>query len=241
MKKILSACVILLSLVALTGLSSCRKVIGQGATVTEERVLANFTRLQTSISGAVYVSEGPVQQVKIEAQQNIIDIVESTVENGVLKLKLKSNTMLSNSSQLKVYITIPKYREISVMGSGSVKATQSFSSNDIDLKVTGSGDIDIDNLVSTNFYSEITGSGNINVVAGTTQSLVLRITGSGDFYGKDFKSKDAEVTITGSGSATVRATNSLKARISGSGNINYYGIPTTDVNITGSGNVRHQN
>lgn len=241
MKSVLSAITIILSLVALTGLSSCKKVIGQGATVTEERILANFTRLQTSISGAVYVSEGPVQQVKIEAQQNIIDIVETKVEDGILKLKLKSNTMISNSSNLKVYITIPKYREISVMGSGNVKADRGFNSNDIDLKVTGSGNIDMDRLESTNFYSEITGSGNINIAAGATQSLVLRITGSGDFHGKEFKSKDAEVTITGSGSATVRATNSLKARISGSGNVNYYGNPTTDVSITGSGNVRHQN
>lgn len=241
MKKVNVLIAIVLILAGITSLSACRKVVGQGVIVTEDRMVANFTHVQSSIPGSVYIEEGPVQAIRIEAQQNIIDVVETRVEDGVLKLKLQSNTMLANNSNLKVYITLPKYRGISVLGSGNVTVRNGLNSQEIDLKVTGSGDMEIDRLNSNSVYTELTGSGNIRIGSGAAQSQTVRITGSGDCTAKDMISENANVTITGSGNATVRVQNSLKATISGSGNVYYYGNPVVDVSISGSGNVKHQN
>lgn len=241
MKKISSLIAIVLVITGIASLSSCRKVIGEGPVLAEERIVANFTEVETSIPGAVYLSEGTTQQVRIESQQNIINVVETKVEDGVLKLKLRNNTILANNSNLKVYISIPKYRAISLMGSGNVMVENSLNSHDMDVKLTGSGNMEIDRLYGNNLYSELTGSGNIRINAGTVESQTVRITGSGDYDARNMNSNHAEVTITGSGNATVKASNSLKARISGSGNVYYYGNPVTDVSITGSGNVKHQN
>jgi hypothetical protein len=241
MKKISSLIAIVFVIAGIASLSSCRKIIGEGPVLTEERTVANFTEVETSIPGAVYLAEGTVQQVRIESQQNIIDVVETKVEDGVLKLKLRNNTILANNSNLKVYISIPKFRAISLMGSGNVSAESGLNSYELDLKLTGSGNIDIDRLYGSNLYSQLTGSGNIRIGAGTVGYQTVRITGSGDYDAKNMNSNYADVTITGSGNATVKANNSLKARISGSGNVYYYGNPVTDVSITGSGNVKHQN
>ena len=241
MKKISSVIAILFVIISIAGLSSCRKIIGEGPVLTEERIVANFTEVESSIAGAVYLSEGSVQQVRIESQQNIIDVVETKVEDGILKLKLRNNTILANNSNLKVYISIPKYRSISLMGSGNVTVENGLNSHDLSLKLTGSGNIDIDRLYGNDLYSQLTGSGNIRIGAGTEESQTVHITGSGDYEAKNMTSKHADVVITGSGNATVKAINSLKAKISGSGNVYYYGNPVVDVVITGSGNVKHQN
>lgn len=218
-------------------LNSCEKVIGQGPVVTEERNVAAFTMIEAEFPGDVVLVQGANQMVKAQAQENIINDLYTTVNNGILKIKLRNGLRLTTGTSLKVYVTIPVIERISLMGSGNVTADQ-VNSPDMDIKLTGSGNLEIGNLEANAVYSELTGSGNMSIAGGTTHDLKARLTGSGDFKAQNFSTVDAEVTLTGSGSATVRASNTLKAVISGSGNINYYGNPAVTQNITGSGRLK---
>ncbi|RYE00266.1 MAG: DUF2807 domain-containing protein [Sphingobacteriales bacterium] len=217
-------------------LNSCKKIIGQGPIVTEERNVAAFTMIEAEFPGDVVLVQGTGQMVKAQAQENIINDLYTTVNNGILTIKLKNGLRLSTGS-LKVYVTIPVIERISLMGSGNVTADQVISP-DLDIKLTGSGNMEIGNLESGNVYSELTGSGNIKIAAGAASYLKVRLTGSGDLKAQNFSAVDAVVTLTGSGSATIRASNTLNAVISGSGNINYYGNPVVTQNVTGSGRLK---
>ncbi len=218
-------------------LNSCKKVVGQGPVVTEERSVAAFTMIEAEFPGDVVLVQGANQMVKAQAQENIINDLYTTVDNGILKIKLRNGLRLSTGSSLKVYVTIPVIERISLMGSGNVSTDQVIST-DLDIKLTGSGNMEIGNLEADVVYSELTGSGNINITSGTTRDLSVRLTGSGDVKAQNFSAVDATVTLTGSGSATVRASNTLNAVISGSGNVNYYGNPAVTQNITGSGRLK---
>ena len=218
-------------------LNSCKKIIGQGPVVTEERSVAAFTMIEAEFPGDVILVQGANQMVKAQAQENIINDLYTTVDNGIVKIKLRNGLRLSTGSSLKVYVTIPVIERISLMGSGNV-TTDQVSSPDLDIKLTGSGNMEIGNLEADAVYSELTGSGNINIAGGNTRDLEVRLTGSGDLKAQHFSAVDATVTLTGSGSATVRASRTLSAVISGSGNVNYYGNPAVTQNVTGSGRVK---
>lgn len=228
---------ILIAGILALSLHSCKKIIGQGPVLTEERSVDAFTKIEAEFSGDVVLVQGAGQMVKVQAQENIINDVYTTVNNGILKIKLKNGLRLSTGTSLKVYVTVPQIERISLMGSGNITADE-IVSPDLDIKLTGSGNMTIAQLESHSVYSELTGSGNISITAGTTRDLEARLTGSGDLKAQNFSSVDAAVTLTGSGSATVRASNTLNAVISGSGNINYYGNPTVTQSVTGSGRLK---
>ena len=235
MKKVIT---ILAASIALVGFQSCRKIIGQGPVVSELRVVEPFTKIESEFPGDVVLVQGDVQEVKAEAQENIIGDLYTTVSDGVLKIKIRNGLRLITGSSLKVFVTIPNIEKLSLKGSGNIDADNGIESEQLELKLSGSGSFNISRVESERIHSEQTGSGNIKINAGNTDELTVRITGSGDFKGENLYSKDADVSVSGSGSATVRASNNLNAKISGSGNINYYGNPRLTENVSGSGKVK---
>ncbi len=235
MKKIIT---IVAASLALIHLNSCEKINGKGPVVSEIRTVATFSKIESEFPGDLILVQGAVQEVKAQAQENIIGDLYTTVSNGILKIKMKDGLRLSTGNSLKVYVTIPLVERLSLMGSGNIEVNEGIESNNLDLKLTGSGNLNISEVESEQIYSELTGSGNIKIEDGNTNTLTLKLTGSGDFKAENLNCNDANVTITGSGSATVRVKNKLNATISGSGNINYYGNPTVTESISGSGRVK---
>ncbi len=83
----------ILSLLVTAVMSSCRKVSGSGPVVSETRNVSGFSEVKSDFSGDVYITQGSIYNVRIEAQQNIIDVIETVLNDGILTLKGKSNTM----------------------------------------------------------------------------------------------------------------------------------------------------
>jgi len=48
----------------------------------------------------------------------------------------------------------------------------------------------------------------------------------------------ADIKISGSGNCTIKALETLKARVAGSGDVRYSGDPRVDTSISGSGTVK---
>lgn len=236
MKKI----VLLLSIAMLAvALQSCRKVSGSGPVVTESRSISGFKEIKSDLSGEVYITSGPVYKVSIEAQQNIIDVIETVLNDDRLTLRLKNNTSVKAEDKIIVRIESPDIRGLIVNGSGNMSANQGITASDLYMKVSGSGDIYLSGLSALTLDANISGSGTIDIASGSLNTETLEISGSGDMDFQNLVSKDADVKISGSGSAKVQATDHLKVRITGSGNVYYRGNPAVDVSITGSGDLKH--
>jgi len=235
-KAVLFLSIITLAIIAF---SSCKKVSGEGPVVTETRSIADFSEIKSQFSGNTYITYGPTYSVTIEAQQNIIDALETTLSNGRLTVKVKEKTVLDPDETVKVHITTPNILGLFVSGSGNMYVINKMLSSDLILKVNGSGNINIAELEANNINGEITGSGEINIAAGKVNRQTLDISGSGSMDLLNLESKNADIKISGSGNASLFVTDNLKVRISGSGNVSYKGNPAVDVNITGSGKLNH--
>jgi len=225
-------------LLLLALLPSCRKVSGDGPVVTETRNVSGFSDIRSDFPGDIFLTPGNSYNVQIEAQQNIIDEIETVLSDGMLTLRVKHHTVIKPDSRVKVHITSPDIRGIIVSGSGSMNLMEALETPDLYLKVSGSGNISIPALHTAALDAHISGSGEIDIYSGTTGSESLGISGSGSMDFSGLQATDADVEITGSGNAKVHATGTLKVRISGSGSVYYRGSPSIDVNITGSGKLK---
>lgn len=226
-------------------LSSCGEdnvfgVKGQGPVVQETRSFSSFDRIEMGMSGELFITQGPDQHVVIEAQRNILDVIQSDEKNGKLEIDFKRGYNLRNHSPIKVYITVPTLTDLDVSGSAKAYAEGPFETNDIVLSVSGSGKIDIKDLKVQRVYSYISGSGNL-YLGGTAEESRIDISGSGKIEAFPLYTLHTEAKISGSGRCEVTVEKTLKASISGSGRIHYKGNPTIDFKASGSGKVINAN
>jgi hypothetical protein len=187
----------------------------------------------------VYYKQDAQYKVELKAQQNILDILESYVSNNKLVLRFENDKYVKSHDPIVVTIHAPTINSMEVSGSGTVQSTGNVQAATMDLKVSGSGNIIVEQLQTTPLEARISGSGRISVNGGTAMTLDLKISGSGRIDVGDLVAGSATATVSGSGDMWLQVNNSLDANISGSGNIFYRGNPTNiSTSISGSGKVK---
>ena len=129
--------------------------------------------------------------------------------------------MRVGNDNIQVTVTLPVLSGLNISGSGDIQALGNFTgSNTMDAKISGSGNIFIEQGITDYFYCNILGSGDIQAFG--------------------LQSRKAETNTSGSGSIQLSASDELKVKISGSGDVYYKGSPTVSVQISGSGRVIKQ-
>lgn len=201
----------------------------------ETRDVSKFSGIGMAISGDLYLSQGSPQKVVVSAKDDQIDAIETYVKNGVLKIK--TDSWRTNFKDVKIWVTVPDINKISLSGSADIKAETPIKSETMDIGVSGSGKIYIDELKVEELDIAISGSGEVNL-AGAAEELDLRISGSGNLNAAGLKVGEASAKISGSGNCKVDAIEELDATISGSGRITYYSKPQVNATVSGSGKVR---
>ncbi|MDN5202946.1 head GIN domain-containing protein [Fulvivirgaceae bacterium BMA10] len=205
---------------------------GHGPTIRENRNATGFNSLVNSINADVFVTQGENYEVIVEARESIIGKINTYVRND--ELRIESNHCLRNTS-INVFITTPDINAIANIGSGTVFGENLWQTNDLELSVTGSGDIRAD--VETNtIFNRISGSGDIRIT-GSTNNQEISISGSGRVNAFGLLTNTCSITISGSGRCEVNVDDNLDVKISGSGNVYYKGNPQITSSISGSGRV----
>jgi len=225
--------------VSVCGCSSCTKIAGDGPTVVKDYSLSGFTSVDNGIDGDVFINQGTDFKVEVQAQQNIIDQIQTNIVNGVLQIRFVNNISLGVHNNIVFNVTMPTVTGLSLSGSGRVLVQQPLKVSNISLDISGSGDMTLSSLAAQNLDAEISGAGNINVTGDTLASESDAISGSGNLNLQNIHAATVSANISGSGNAKVYAIKSLDVHISGSGDVMYDGNPVVNSSISGSGRVSH--
>lgn len=236
MKSVLLLILPLAVIVSSCGYIGGKRVRGNGNVNTVTRTPGSFSGVASHGSFRVYVSSGP-QSVKIEGDENLLELIETYVEGNTLNIETRDGYWLKPRREIKIFISSPTFSRIHSYGSGDIIGeTPIGDSTKMDLGVTGSANIDLE-VNAPVVDAGITGSGDIRL-KGATKSFKTEIHGSGSVRAMDLKSEETEVSIAGSGDAEVFASVKLKVDVAGSGDIRYRGNAQVSSNIAGSGGVR---
>lgn len=232
---------ILLLLVSFS-LASCDLIVGErvrgsGNKISENRSETGFDGVASYGSMDVMVETSPTYSVRIEADDNLMEYIETSVEGGVLKVRTRQGYNLSPRTDLKVFVTAPSFTSITSSGSGNIISTGKISGDkDLKVGVSGSADIDLDVDVPQ-ISASISGSGNMKM-KGRTKDFTCQVSGSGEVEALDLLSENTNVKISGSGNGAVYASVKLDVRVSGSGDVVYKGDASVNQKISGSGSVK---
>ncbi|GAB2947007.1 head GIN domain-containing protein [Hymenobacter coalescens] len=208
------------------------------ADTREQRQVAAFTRLTLATSAEVILEQGSTQKVEVVGAAEDLKDVETTVENGRLRIGTVHKNGLNwrgFRGPVKVYVTMPAIEALGVSGSGKLHADKPLRAKALTLAVSGSGQLRAP-LSAESVDASVSGSGSM-ALSGSTQTLKAGISGSGRIEASGLQAGSCEAHISGSGNCRLNVSESLDARISGSGNISYAGSPRVTKHIAGSGRV----
>jgi hypothetical protein len=207
------------------------------ASAQESRQVSGFNAVASAGPFNVHIKMDGTESVKVDADADIINQIETVVENGTLKIKFKDHENRHNNiHKAEVYVTAKSLNSLVNAGSGSMAVEGTISANDFKVVLSGSGSIST-SVKSEGLRAVISGSGSIKL-NGSANDADITISGSGQIEGRDLKTESAKVVITGSGNVSLIANKSVSAHITGSGNVNYSGnASVVDSRYTGSGRV----
>lgn len=194
-------------------------------------------------------------KVSIYGSDNLVDLLEVSTDNGVLKVKIKDGVkIVGGERRLKVIATSSSLEQVSIKGSGDVYLKGAVKGTDLKLDIKGSGDIEAENLQYANVSGFVKGSGDIDLknvkatvvnaevggsgdisIKGTAQQANLSVRGSGDISADKLIVPNVVATVAGSGDIVCYASKRLDAKVNGSGDIEYKGNPSV-VNKQGKKN-----
>ena len=188
--------------------------VGSNVKKSEVRAVANFTAVRLAGAGKVVIEQTGAQSVTVTADDNLLALFTTGVEDGVLVLgEAQGKSFTGKQPYYK--ITVADVRMLALSGSGEMQAGR-LDGAALSISVAGSGDV---------------------TAAGRVGDLTVSISGSGSVKAAGLTAKRAKVTVIGSGDATVNASDELDATMSGSGRIWYLGSPTVKTSKSGSGSI----
>lgn len=193
-------------------------IVGSRNVISQNRSGAVFHSISANGSFQVYIEQGSFYNISVRTDDNIMQYLETTVENGILNIGFRRGYNVS-PSLTEVYVTTPSLRSVYLNGSGNVFGQNNINADILELIINGSGNIFLN---------------------GFADYLRVAVNGSGNIRTSGLNVRNADINITGSGNVEVAVANELNATITGSGDIYYSGNPRLSLNIAGSGRVRRR-
>jgi hypothetical protein len=218
--------------------SISKKVDGNKEVTNKTRSAANYDQISVTGMMEVQLIAGSEGKIDIEAESNLMEFIETEVNNGHLRISIQKGVNIEPSKNYPIRIVVPfeTLGALTLTGSGHIRNSEVIKAKDFKINVTGSGNMNL-NLIIENLESTITGSGDVKL-KGTSQEFKCKVTGSGDIFAYDLIAVKVDASITGSGDVEVSVENQLDAKISGSGDIKYRGNPDKqNFKTSGSGTV----
>ncbi len=202
----------------------------------QTRELAHFTGLSVGANIRVELRLGDAESVTIETDANLPPMLDTVIENGMLRVR-PANNMRFDTRSVRVVVRARQIDHISLGGSASV-GSDTLRARKLQIDVSGSGSFNVRSIDAESVSVALSGSGGFKVGGGRVNHLSIVVGGSGDVNAGALRADDVSVSIGGSGKAMVWARDHLSVSIAGSGDVAYYGDPIVRQSVAGSGSVK---
>ncbi len=189
-------------------------VVGSGIFASEERDVRDFHGIVASGVGRIEVRHGATESLRVSTDDNILPILTSRVENGLLVLG--ADRPFQNTHDVLFEVTV---RELDRLTLGGVLG------------------VEISGLDSERFEAEI-GGVSVVKIAGRADHQELAVAGVSRYDARDLASRTVAIDISGPSSAVVRVSDALTGSCLGGARLEYIGNPSVDVTVGPASSVR---
>ena len=177
-----------------------------------------------SMAGGVDViyTQGTRNFVNFQGPESSLKHYAIDVKGETLRIAPRDNhfNVFGDDEDVKIIVSSTDLVEVKIAGGCNFMMNTPLDTDNLKLKVAGSGDIELENVICDNISCDIAGSGEIKINNITTGKAQLSIAGSGDMAMNFLKCGSVLAKIAGSGDIKLKGkTEHFDSKIAGSGTV----------------------
>lgn len=192
------------------------QVIGSGQRVREKREVPAFSSIRSEGAYQIEVVSQQALSMEIEADDNIMPIIKTDVNSGILRITTTQG--FSSSKPIIVKIGTPNIDAVSASGAGT---------------------FEISGLKNEKFEIDSNGAPTIRV-SGETGTVIIDANGAGKVDARKLRATKGTVEANGVPKIEVNVSDELNVTVSGPASVVYSGDPKLNKTVNGPGSVERR-
>lgn len=234
--QLFSTVLLFLALFINTGLQAA--LTGDGR---QNRSVDEFHGISVSSGIDLYLTQKNVQEVRVEADEDVMDKIITKVEGGILKIYMKENSwswfnLGWSHSTRKVYVSFKTLDKLEASAGSDVVSQSVLNLNNLDLDVSSGSDVKLE--LNADRVNAVSSSGSDIKLKGKANSIQANASSAGDIDASAFQAKKCNAIASSGSDIRVYATEQLDANASSGADIGYMGNPAMkNINESSGGDV----
>jgi len=200
---------------------------------TQQRTASYFNKIHIDGSYELLIVQDSVCKLTLEADSNLLSIINSKVDDSVLYIN--SSKTIIRSEKLKIKVSSPNLKQIELFGSVELFSDSVLSYPELSLVVSGAAHVDM--RLNTRKFSTAISGGSEMFLSGKSGSTKIGLTGAGRINAFNLITDTCLVNLSGIGRVDINANSVLEVNISGAGQVKYNGNAKVIKTVTGAGSV----
>ena len=208
------------------GIKGNRNVISESRTISSD-----FDKIDIQQGINLYLTQGDITNLKVEADENIMDLLKTEVKNNTLKIYFEKNVYKAKARN--VYLTSNEIIDIEASSGSSIKTENTWQIPTLKLNTSSGSSVRFH--VNANNVSSSSSSGSTTRLYGKTNTFSAKASSGSSINASELNSDDVMAKASSGASISVKVSEKLTAKASSGGSIDFDGNPTEINKETSSG------
>jgi hypothetical protein len=225
---------ILLTTSCVINLDPLDSVSGDGKVVKETREVSEFSGIKVGSGIDVFLTQGDLQSVVVEADENLLEWIKTEINGDVLHIFTDKTIRLAKTK--KVHISCKTLNRLNISSAGDVTSMNRFKTENLDIDMSSAGDLKFE-VDANELEISLSSAGNAELI-GTANKFRADLSSAGDLNAYELEAKIGDISVSSAGSAKVFVTGEASFRSSSAGSIHYKGEPVIkNISTSSAGSV----
>jgi len=119
--------------------SGSGRIVGSGVNKTESRAVSGFHGIGLAVDAKVELREGGSEGLSITGDDNVVPLIETVVEDGILKIRWPRNR--NCSTRYKELVIVVDAKTIDSLAVAGLRTANVWAAETLPASVAGSGDV----------------------------------------------------------------------------------------------------
>jgi hypothetical protein len=207
---------------------------GSGKSAKESRDLPAFDSVEVGSGIHLTVTTGPLQKVLVEADDNVLPLVETRVSDGRLQIGFRRHN-LWNSGDVNVTVQQPAFSALDASGGASIDAVLA-AAPALSLEASGGGAIVARGLEIKSLTASASGGARLDL-AGVADQVKLEFSGGARLKAAKLRARTVQVDGSGGCTGDIEVTELVRGHLSGGCGLHVIGKASSRVATSGGASI----
>jgi hypothetical protein len=226
--------------ISLNGQGSGPQIQGSGTALVEKRPADSpFTAIEIQAPLEATITIGETAGLELTGDDNLLPLIETSIADGKLTVKVKDNTSISNKLPLRMAIVTANLESLAARGAATARISGPLESESLTAAAHGASTVVAERVVVSKLVASAHGASRVQI-SGKATDAQFEAVGASTLEAGACQVNQATVQAAGASTIKLQASSAVSGSASGASTIAVSGQPKTRaVKTTGVSSVKY--